>query len=105
MITVIVKYKVMKGYTQEEILGMLKSGAEKMFKGMPHLHSKQFCFDFAKNEGLSVYLWDSRQSAEAFFTEDFLKNFDVPVMTSPTVEYYDNIVTVDNRAGDVMTGT
>ena len=52
-----------------------------------------------------MYLWDSRQSAEAFFTEDFLKNFEQGMGAAPTVEYYDNIVTVDNRAGDVMTGT
>lgn len=102
MITVIVKYKTPKSYTHEEISAMLRHGAENMFKGMPHLYSKQFCFDVVSSEGLSVYLWDSRESAEVFFNEQFLETFQQSMGTTPTVEYYDNIVTVDNRVGDIL---
>ena len=104
MVTVIVKYKTSKIYTREEISAMLQLGAENMFKGMPHLYSKQFCFDVDNSEGLSVYLWDSRENAEAFFSEQFLASFQQSMGAIPTVEYYDNIVTVDNRMGDVLAG-
>ena len=104
MVTVIVKYKMPKKYTREEVSAMLKHSAENMFKGIPHLHSKQFCFDVATSEGLSVYLWDSRASAEAFFSDQFLETFRQSMGATPTIEYHDTIVTVDNRAGDVLTG-
>ncbi|HUH38894.1 MAG TPA: hypothetical protein VL027_13205 [Spongiibacteraceae bacterium] len=104
MMTVIVKYKTSKRYTHEEISGMLRYGAENMFKGMPHLYSKQFCFDVEKSEGLSVYLWDSRASAEAFFNDEFLKTFQESMGAVPTVEFHDTIVMVDNRAGEVLAG-
>ena len=104
MVTVIVKYKMPKKYTREEVSAMLKHSAENMFTGIPHLHSKQFCFDVATSEGLSVYLWDSRASAEAFFNKQFLDNFEQNMGSAPTVEYHDNIVTLDNRMGDVLTG-
>lgn len=106
MITVIVKYRMPKSYSREEISAMLQSGAEKMFKGLPHLHSKQFCFDVKTSEGLSVYLWDSRENAEAFFNEQFLEGFkqNLGMAERPTVEYHDTIVVVDNRAGDIMVG-
>lgn len=104
MVTVIVKYKTPKPYTREEISAMLRYGAENMFKGLPHLHSKQFCFDAANSEGLSVYLWDTRKSAEAFFDDKFLETFQQSMGATPTVEYFDNIVTVDNRVGDILVG-
>ncbi|MCB1676666.1 MAG: hypothetical protein KDI01_10265 [Halioglobus sp.] len=103
MVTVIVKYKTAKRYTPQEIAAMLRHGAETLFKGLPHLYSKQFCFDVDNSEGLSVYLWDSRENAEAFFNEQFLATFQQSMGATPTVEYYNTIVTVDNRAGDIIT--
>ena len=104
MVTVIVKYKTPKTYTQEEISAMLQLGAEHMFKGMPHLLNKQFCFDIATSEGLSVYLWDSWENAEAFFNDEFLESFKQGMGAVPTLEYYETILTVDNRAGDIVMG-
>ena len=102
MITVIVKYTTSKSYTQEEITGMLRFGAEKMFQGMPHLHNKQFCFDVETSEGVSVYLWDSRKNAEAFFNDAFLEQFQQSMGTVPSIEFYSTILAVDNRQGDIM---
>ncbi len=103
MITVIVKYKTAKRFSREEVSKMLLTGAEGMFKGLPHLYSKQFCFDVAKNEGLSVYLWDTKESAEAFFNDQFLESFQQSMGSTPSVEYFDTIVAVDNRIGDILT--
>lgn len=103
MVTVIVKYKTPKRYTRAEISAMLRVGAENIFKSMPHLYSKQFCFDTESSEGLSVYLWDSRENAAAFFNNQFLETFKQSMGATPSVEFYDTIVTVDNRAGDIMT--
>lgn len=102
MVTVIVKYKTGRNYTREEITEIMQLGAEHMFKGMPHLLSKQFCFNVDTSEGLSVYLWDSREQAEAFFTGDFLESFKQGMGTVPTIEYHQTILTVDNRANDII---
>lgn len=102
MVTVIVKYKTPKRYTREEISAMLRLGALNIFKGMPHLYSKQFCFDIDSSEGLSVYLWDSKESAAAFFGDQFMETFEQTMGATPSVEYYDTIVAVDNRVGDIM---
>ena len=104
MVTVIVRYKTPKRYTTEEISAILQFGAEHMFKGLPQLYSKQFCFDVESSEGVSVYLWESTEAAESFFNEQFLESFQQGMGAVPTVEYLNTIVTVDNRAGDILTG-
>lgn len=102
MITVIVKYTTPKSYTQQEITGMMRFGAQQMFQGMPHLLNKQFCFDVNTSQGVSIYLWDSRDSAEAFFNDAFMQQFQQSMGTIPTVEYYNTIVAVDNRQNDIL---
>ena len=103
MITVIVKYQVPGDSDRAEVAAMFKQGAEGMFKGMPHLYSKQFCFDENSREGLSVYLWENRSAAEAFFSDAFVEGFSASMGCVPYITYYDNLVTVDNLSGDVLT--
>lgn len=104
MITTIVKYRSARQLSREEVGKMMEYGARERFLGLPHLHSKQFCFNVETGEGLSVYLWDSRESADAFFSEDFLKEFEKSMGSRPTVEHHETIVLVDNRKGDVFVG-
>ena len=91
MITVIVKYRVPGDSGRAEVAAMFKQGAEGMFKGMPHLYSKQFCFD------------ENRPAAEAFFSDAFVEGFSASMGCVPEITYYDNLVTVDNLSGDVLT--
>lgn len=104
MITVTVKYTLPQSYSSEQVAVMLKAGAEKMFKNLPHLYSKQFCYDAEKNQGFSVYLWDTRASAEAFFNEQFMQNFkqSMHMPEMPLIEFHDTLVVVDNRKGDIL---
>ena len=102
MMTVIVKYQVPGDSGRAEVAAMFKQGAEGMFKGMPHLHSKQFCFDEKSREALSVYLWETRSAAEAFFSDAFIEGFAASMGCVPEITYYDNLVTVDNLSGDVL---
>ncbi|CAB1370966.1 MULTISPECIES: hypothetical protein [Denitratisoma] len=103
MITVIVKYQTQKKFTQDEINAILLHGAKNIFLGLPHLYSKQFCFDTETSQGLSVYLWESREHADAFFTPQFLESFQQNMGVIPTIEYHPTVVTVDNRQGDILT--
>lgn len=104
MITVIVKYKIAEKPPREQVAHMFRGGAESIFKGMPHLYSKQFCYDESLGLGMSIYLWDKRSSAEAFFNEAFVEDFRKNMGCVPEINFHDNLVTVDNRAGDVLYG-
>jgi hypothetical protein len=47
-----------------------------------------------------VYLWDSRQSAEAWFTEERIAQLTERFGARPRLTWYDTYVTVDNLKGE-----
>ena len=47
-----------------------------------------------------VYLWDSRQSAEAWFTEERVAELTGRFGVRPRLTWYDTHVTVDNLKGE-----
>ncbi len=47
-----------------------------------------------------VYLWDSRTSAEAWFTEDRVAELTQRFGARPVLTWYDTHVTVDNLKGE-----
>lgn len=102
MCTVLVKYKFPDHHNRGEIEKLFKQIAEARFLGLEGLYSKQFCYDVETREGLSVYHWESKEQAEAFFSLEFLERFRNTYRTEPHCEYYDTILAVDNRAGDIV---
>lgn len=104
MITSIVRYKPARRLAAAEVETMMKGAASNLFKGIPGLHEKQFCFDVEAGTGLSVYLWESREIAERFFNDAFLENFRTNFGCTPEIEYWPTIVVVDNRSAQVLPG-
>lgn len=102
MATVLVRYHLSTIPPRSDVMEIMMLSAQNKFKGLPHLHSKQFCYDEKTGDGLSVYLWDSRANAEAFFTKEFIDNFTEKFGAVPSLEYYDTLLTVDNRVGDIV---
>jgi hypothetical protein len=51
----------------------------------------------------SVYLWSSRQLAEAFFTQEWMEFMRLKYGYRPTVTFYECPVIVDNAYGEVIT--
>ena len=47
-----------------------------------------------------VYLWDSRESAEAWFTEERIAQLTERFGVRPRLTWYDTYVTVDNLKGE-----
>ncbi len=47
-----------------------------------------------------VYLWDSRESAEAWFTEERVAELTERFGARPRLTWYDSYVTVDNLKGE-----
>jgi len=101
MTTVIVKYSFPEKQSRSETLQRFKQAAE-TFVGMDGLNSKQFIYDEDSGKCFSVYNWQSRQKAEAFFMDNFIADFERIVGTIPTFKMHDCLVMVDNRADDVV---
>lgn len=104
MATVLIKYKTDVKFTHEQVLKIMEQSANETFRGMPHLLSKQFCFDIETGEGLSVYLWESRAHAEAYFTPEWKVYFEKKFGAVPHLEYYETLITLDNRTDDILYG-
>jgi len=47
-----------------------------------------------------IYLWDSRESAEAWFTEERMAELTKRFGVRPRLTWYDTYVTVDNLKGE-----
>ncbi len=47
-----------------------------------------------------VYLWESREAAEAWYTEDLVASLTERFGVRPTLTWYDTHVTVDNAKGE-----
>ena len=61
--------------------------ARKMFEGMPGLRFKAFTLDDKRQRAMNFYVWDSREAAEAFFTDDLREKVTGLYGVPPTVSY------------------
>ncbi len=82
---------------EEAIASGLASAGK--FSGMDGLNTKYYLN--GENGGGGVYIWESREKAEAFYTEDWYPAMEKVFGVRPVVTYYDNYVVVDNEAGEV----
>ena len=99
MKTVLITYCLPKKPPRAVILEKFIGAANNIFKDLPGLLSKQFCYDELTGNGHSVYLWESQARAEEFFSPAFIQRFRDAFGVEPTVSYLDILVLVDNRAG------
>ena len=104
MATILIRYKVTEKYSRDQIIAMMEESANNTFKGLPHLHSKQFCYDMETGDGLSVYLWDAIENAQNYFTAEWEIYFEKKFGCKAHIEYYDTFLTLDNRMNDITYG-
>lgn len=102
MQTVLVSYHLPKAPPRRALQEKFVDAAHNIFKGLPGLLSKQFCYDETTGEGQSVYLWETREQAEEFFSPTFMEHFRDTFGVEPTLAYLDILVLTDNRVGDVI---
>ena len=72
--------------------------ARKMFEGLPGLRFKVFTLDDTQQRAMNFYVWDSREAAEAFFTEELRERVTGLYGVSPTVSYLEIAALVDNSS-------
>ena len=51
--------------------------------------------------GGGIYIWESREKAEAWYNDDWWPWMEKRFGVRPTLIFYDNYVVVDNAAGEV----
>lgn len=97
MIGVVVRFQFSERFDEQGIRKIAESARAK-FEGMPHLRSKAFTFNPAKREALNFYVWESEESARAFFTEPLLERVTGVYGVRPTVEFVQMATLVENPA-------
>lgn len=95
MISVIFSYTLPIKKSKDEMLELFKH-AEPMFRGMNGLQRKTFCYDEASGQGMSLYQWDSEQTAAICFAPSFLQKFEDAFGTKPQVSTMPVLFTIDN---------
>jgi hypothetical protein len=101
MIVTICQFGLSGDFTPEKTRSVFRDSTDK-FENMPGLIRKYFLLAEDGRSAASVYLWETRLSAETFFTDSW-KDFMVGKYGHrPTVTYYECPVVVDNRSGEVI---
>ena len=70
--------------------------ARAMFEGMPGLRSKAFTVNPEKREATNFYVWDSQDSAKAFFTDALVALVTDLYGVRPGVEFVQIATLVEN---------
>jgi len=94
MITAIVQYKLPLEITREDCEKHFHKIAEG-FRAVPGLHRKNFiCADDGWAGG--VYLWDTREAAEAFYSGPWREGIRARYHMDPSIKYFETFAITDN---------
>lgn len=67
-----------------------------MFEGMQGLRSKVFTFDEKQQRAANFYIWDSREAAESFFSDELRELVTGLYGAAPSIEFVEIAEIVEN---------
>jgi heme-degrading monooxygenase HmoA len=70
--------------------------SRRIFEGMPGLRLKVYTFDEKHQRAVNLYIWDSREAAESFFTEELRERATKLYGAAPGIEFVEIAAIVDN---------
>jgi heme-degrading monooxygenase HmoA len=70
--------------------------ARGMFEGMPGLRFKFFTFDEEQGRAANFYIWESREAAVGFFSDELRERVTGLYGVGPTIEFVEIAEIVDN---------
>jgi hypothetical protein len=70
--------------------------ARGMFEGMPDLRLKAFTIDDKHQRAMNFYLWESKEAAEGFFTDELREKVTGLYGVRPTIDFVEVAELVDN---------
>ncbi len=101
MITAIVTFKLPEGTTAEEARKMFEASAPR-YREVPGLVRKYHVFA-EDGTGGGVYLWQSREAADALYDRAWRAMIEERYGAVPSVRYFETPVIVDNVVGEIQT--
>jgi hypothetical protein len=95
MITAVVTFKIPPGMTREQWFAHIKPVSER-FRNIPGLIRKQFLFN-ENGTGGGVYLWETREAAEACYAGPWRDNVRKIAGADPDIAWFETQIVVDNE--------
>lgn len=102
MITVLVQFKLphVLDRNQAEAAFLNVSGT---FHGVPGLIRKYFLISEDGETAGGAYMWESREDADRFYTDSFKRSIQEKYGSTPSINYFESPVIVDNLADETVT--
>ena len=94
MITAIVRFPLPKSTTREDAKGMFEKSAPN-YRNLPGLIRKYYLYGDGPTGG-GVYLWDSRETAERFYSDAWKATIAQRYGAQPEILFFDSPVIVEN---------
>jgi hypothetical protein len=103
MITAIVQFRLPEPVTLAEATRRFESSAPK-YKNLPGLVRKYYIVSDDGRSAGGVYLWETRQAAEAVYTGEWRERVEKLYGSAPTISFFESPVIVDNRLAETAPG-
>jgi hypothetical protein len=84
-------------FDRDRVTGVAEK-ARSMFEGMPGLRFKFFTFDEKHQRAVNFYVWETREAADGFFTDELRERVTGLYGVRPTVDFVDIAQIVDNSS-------
>jgi hypothetical protein len=94
MIAAVVRFDISPARPADDLAAAFAASAPN-YAEVAGLHRKHFLLDPSGAMGGGVYLWESRQAAEAMYTESWADRLEGKFGGRPIVEYFDVPASVD----------
>ncbi|MGY4154642.1 hypothetical protein ACVINW_000484 [Bradyrhizobium sp. USDA 4461] len=101
MITAVTTFRLPKPITREEARSIFLSTAP-IYRGVQGLFRKTYLLSEDGMTAGGIYFWNSRQEAEALYTDAWRARARERYGADPTVSYFESPVVVDNVAEQVL---
>ena len=97
MIGVNVTFQYDDDFDQVRVIGIAEN-ARGMFEGMPGLRFKFFTFDDTRHRATNFYVWDTKEAAEGFFSEELRERVTGLYGVAPAIDFVEIAQIVDNAS-------
>lgn len=97
MIGVNVTFEYDDDFDRARVIAVAEN-ARAMFEGMPGLRFKFFTFDDMHRRATNFYVWDSKEAAEGFFSQDLRERVTGLYGVPPTIGFVEIAQFVDNSS-------
>lgn len=101
MITAFITFKLSQGTSREDVMKAFRTSVEQL-DGHSGLIRKYYLYDEDSGTAGGVYLWESREAADALYTAEWLKMITARYGSEPDIRWFETPVVLDNAAGEVV---